>query len=49
VTNDAKEYGMKAMEKTIEGMKRIQHTVEKSSQVVNKLASGLKKSGRSWL
>ncbi len=36
-TNDAQEYGMKAVEKTITGMKRIQQTVEKSAQVINKL------------
>jgi methyl-accepting chemotaxis protein len=36
-TDDAKEYGMKAVEKTINGMKRIQQTVEKSAQVINKL------------
>ncbi len=36
-TNDAQDYGMKAVEKTIMGMKRIQQTVEKSAQVINKL------------
>jgi methyl-accepting chemotaxis protein len=36
-TNDAREYGTKAVEKTIDGMKKIQQTVEKSAQVVNKL------------
>jgi methyl-accepting chemotaxis protein len=36
-TNDAQEYGMKAVEKTIMGMKRIQQTVEKSAQVIHKL------------
>lgn len=37
VSLDAREYGRKAVEKTIEGMKQIQHTVEKSAEVINKL------------
>ena len=36
-SSDAREYGMKAVEKTIDGMKRIQQTAVKSAEVINKL------------
>lgn len=37
VSQDAVELGMEAVEKTIEGMKRIKETVDQSSRVINKL------------
>ncbi|MFQ5455093.1 MAG: methyl-accepting chemotaxis protein [Nitrospirota bacterium] len=45
-TSDARELGMKSIEKTIDGMKRIKETVEITSEVVNRLGERSKHIGK---
>lgn len=46
VTLDAKELGMRSIEKTIEGMNKIQETVVKSAEVINRLGQRSEEIGK---
>lgn len=46
VTQDAQELGMKSIEKTISGMNKIQETVVKSADVINRLGERSEQIGR---
>ncbi|MHB8482462.1 MAG: methyl-accepting chemotaxis protein [Nitrospiria bacterium] len=46
VSSDAHELGVRAIVKTIEGMKKIKGTVEKSSQVINRLGKSSEEIGK---
>jgi methyl-accepting chemotaxis protein len=46
VTKDAQELGMKSIEKTITGMNKIQETVVKSAEVINRLGERSEQIGR---
>lgn len=46
VRKDAQEYGMRSIEKTITGMNRIQETVVKSADVINRLGERSEQIGR---